>query len=93
MIQSEGDSNQRKPKQTQEFLLRPTVKSVGRRNLFFLVCIYVVTVNQTTHGLGGGKLWETQADIRDQYVNMYTEGLCKECYHDITGSTFAPILT
>lgn len=54
MIQSEGDSNQRKPKQTQEFLLRPTVKSVGRWNLFFLVCIYVVTVNQTTHGLGGG---------------------------------------
>lgn len=66
MIQSEGDSNERKPKQTQEFLLRPTVQSVGRWNLFFLVYMYVVTVNQTTHGLGGGELWEAQADIRDQ---------------------------
>lgn len=42
-------------------------------------------------GVGGWGLWETWADSRDQEVNMHTEGLCKECYHDITGSTFAPI--
>lgn len=65
MIQSKGGSHKRKPKQTHDFLVRPDVKSVGRWNLFVLVCIYVVTVGRTTHGLGKKKSCRKRRLIAD----------------------------